>query len=286
MFGSSYKIAQVWGIPIRVHISLVLLILYLAFQGWRAGRETGNPLVYVGWVLLALALVFLSVALHELGHSFVAIRKGCKVREITLMFIGGAAQMERIPRRPRDELLMALAGPAVSLVLGALGYLTGTYFERAGQGNLGFLLRDLVGTLNFFLAGFNLLPAFPMDGGRVLRALRTPRVGRLRATFDAARIGKIFAFLFGIYGFLTGRWLLVFIAFFVYSSADREYRAVRQEEAARRGDTHPWAGLGFGSREPPPEDVVDVGPSPYREDSDQASEIRPDRRDPRNMFGQ
>jgi Zn-dependent protease len=259
MFGNAYKIATVWGIPIKVHMSWPILLLMIP-----------GPIMYR--VLIALGL-FASVALHELGHSFVAIRKGCRVREITLMFMGGAAQMERMPRRPADEILMALAGPAVSLLLGVAGFFGGQKLMAMGVVYPGYILY-ILGWINFILVGFNLLPSFPMDGGRVLRAALTPKIGRLRATFIAARLGKIMAVLFGLYGFMRPSesvwdkpWVLIAIAFFIYTAAGREYRGVQMEEAARRGE---GGGPFWNPFAPPPEpgpppgdaDVV-ISPPPY-----------------------
>ena len=263
MLRSSYKVATVWGIPIKIHISLVILLLIFAMD---MGRQGGVPAIML---LLAIELgIFTSIALHELGHSFVAIRKGCRVREITLMFIGGAARMESIPSRPRDELQMAIAGPIVSLVLGALFYTAGRLLLSADVRFLGNVFF-WVGTVNFFLAGFNLLPAFPMDGGRVLRALLTPKMGRVRATFIAARLGKIMAILFGIYGFISvpTKWILVAIAFFIYTATGGEYRMVQVEEMQRRGEG--FGGIGFwpfagtAGSDPEAEEQVEVGPPPY-----------------------
>ncbi len=256
MFRSGYRIATVWGIPIKIHISWLIILLLI-------------PGTLLFRVSIALGL-FVSVALHELGHSFVAIRKGCRVREITLMFLGGAAQMQSIPRKPLDETLMALAGPAVSVLMGALGYFGGQLLARVGLSYLGMIVY-ILGIINWGLAGFNLLPSFPMDGGRVFRALLTPRAGRLRATFIAARLGKILAVLFVLYGFLhePRSWILVAIGFFIYSAAGREYRVVQMEEAARRGDqAGPFWNLFQQPPEPPPrfddgDDDVLISPPPY-----------------------
>lgn len=260
MFGNSYKIATVWGIPIKIHMSLIIVVGLLTLN---AGRMGGAGAM-LDRILIAIGL-FTSVALHELGHSYVAIRKGCRVREITLMFMGGAAQMERLPRRPRDEMTMALAGPAVSLALGLIGFFGGRQLMTMGISYPGAIVY-ILGWINFILAGFNLLPSFPMDGGRVLRAALTPRIGRVRATFIAARLGKIMAVLFGLYGFLAEQrnWVLVAIAFFIYSSAGREYRQVQLEEAMRRGDGGPfWNPFAPPPAPPPPDDDVVISPPPY-----------------------
>ncbi|NQU38499.1 MAG: site-2 protease family protein [Lentisphaerae bacterium] len=270
MFGNAYRVATVWGIPIKVHMSLIILLLFIAM---RVGLSEG-PLAIL--ILLALEIsIFTSIALHELGHSYVALRKGCRVREITLMFMGGVAQMDRMPSRPRDEMLMALAGPLVSVVLGLMIWVGGAYlplgiyrfrmlFGITVEGNM----VQFVGAINLFLAGLNLLPAFPMDGGRVLRAFLATKGGRLHATFVAARLGKIMAVLFGLYGYLAEQrsWILVAIAFFIYTAAGREYRAVQMEEAMKHGDGplfwNPFAPPPPPAPEPPDEDVV-ISPPPY-----------------------
>ena len=223
MFGSSYKLTRVWGIPIRVHITLVLLLpvvlLGLPPAQWLAG-------------LLVMVGVFGSIALHELGHSLVAIRRGYRVREITLLPIGGLALMDRAPERSGDELAIALAGPGVSLALAALFRLLATALgggAAPGPGGLALLLARL----NLVLAFFNLLPSFPMDGGRVYRAWLTPFFGRLEATRRAARLGRFLALVFGIWSLLHFRWLNVAIAVFIYQAAGAEYRAVAQQATMR-----------------------------------------------------
>jgi Zn-dependent protease len=194
------------GIPIRVHLTLVILLLFIAFT-----RGVSGSLLAVG--------VFASVALHELGHSWVAIRKGCQVREIMLLPIGGVAKMSHIPSRPMDEFLMAAAGPLVSFLLAVI------FFLPSLLGIFSILLIHLA-AINLMLCLFNLLPSFPMDGGRIFRAFMTPRIGRLKATALAARIGRIMAVLFGIYGLFNGQFLLILIAIFIYNAAGAEYRAV------------------------------------------------------------
>jgi len=233
MIGPSYKIARVFGIPIRVHISLLVILPLLA---WRASAYLGlSP----GAGLLYAISLFVFVALHELGHSFVAIKTGARVREITLMFIGGAAQLESVPKRPRDEFLMALAGPLVSLALFALllwlGFAlpltAGSVRVEWGEGSFRPNMLHLMAFLNAMLAIFNLLPAFPMDGGRLVRAALSPRLGRLQATRIAANIGKgicVFLAILGVW--YTHNWFLIVIAFFIFTAADREYRIVCAQE--------------------------------------------------------
>lgn len=219
MFNNSIQIGRAFGIPIRVHILLVILLPVLATM-------------YSSDILFGLMLVigvFASVALHELGHSLVAIKKGCHVSEIVLTPIGGVAKMMNLPTRPMDEFLIAIAGPCTSLVLGLIGI-----FSRVH-------LLAILGAINLVLFGFNLLPCFPMDGGRVLRAALASRKGRLEATRIAATVGKYFCILFvvvGIFGLgpFRSNWFLAFIGFYIYQAGQQEYRMVRmQHQAARSG---------------------------------------------------
>jgi len=251
MFAASYKIATVWGIPIKLHISLLIMVLLFArYFGW-------------GMAILMEAGLAISIVLHELGHSIVAIKKGCRVSEITLMCIGGAAQMEQIPTRPRDEFLMAAAGPAVSLVLGLLlTFVIGPLVPVPVVPFYDVGLLTVLGVVNLVLVVFNLAPAFPMDGGRILRALLTPRLGRLKATRVASRLGQVIILLWGLYGFIDGNWLLVAVAFFVFIAAGNEYRLVELQERVRhnagRAATRPAT-----LAETTINDEVSVGPAPY-----------------------
>lgn len=228
MIKSSYLLTTVTGIPIRIHIALiVLLICLIPFMGM--------------FGLLYSAALFASIALHELGHSWVAIRKGCKVREIMLLPIGGVAKMDNIPSRPADEFLVAAAGPLTSLLLAVL-------FNWLGQFVfLFFSLRNV----NLMLCFFNLLPVFPMDGGRIFRAFMTPRLGRLKATALAARTGRILAVAGGIFGLFQGNFFLIIIAVYIYQAAGAEYRGVYAQHISREWFT--------------PEQFADVevSPPPY-----------------------
>ena len=238
----AFRIASLRGIPIRLHYSFLLvlpLLVWLFGQFFRNTAEAANvpPERLLGspylWGLgLALAL-FLSVLVHELAHSFYALRKGGEVSDITLMMIGGVSRITRMPEGPRHEAAMAFAGPATSLVLGALFLALSVPLKDARSYNLYFALANL-GGLNVFLALFNLLPAFPMDGGRILRALLTGRLGRVRATQVAGAFGKVFAVLFGLFGLLNGNFFLLFIAFFVFMGAQGESREVLMQSLLAR----------------------------------------------------
>jgi Zn-dependent protease len=226
MFDSGWTIFRIRGIPVKLHVSLVLFLPYLAYVASRqfgyVAEVMGLPLdavrlpQFVWGIILAVGL-FVSVLLHELAHSIVALRSGTPVRSITLMMLGGVSRLER-DVRPEREAWMAFVGPlssaAIALFCGAMYLLPFSMEVRIGWLVLGFV--------NAILAAFNLLPAFPMDGGRVLRGLLTPRLGIRRATRVAVGVGKFMAVLFALYGLLSFNVLLVLIAVFVYMGASGE----------------------------------------------------------------
>jgi Zn-dependent protease len=253
----SYRIMTVRGIPIRVHITLLILLPLFVIM-----FSQGMGTFAYFWGLLAAVGLFASIALHELGHSMVAIAKGCSVREILLLPIGGVAQLNSIPREPRDELKMALAGPAVSLALAFLGMFLGNVFVLLKWHHLAAVLTSL-GSINLMLVLFNLLPSFPMDGGRVFRAWLTPRIGRLNATRIAAKIGQIIAVGFGIWAVFTVNVFLLIIAIFIYQAAGAEYRMVLIQEARYQERASPWPFPG-GKWSSINEDNIRVSPPPYR----------------------
>jgi Zn-dependent protease/predicted transcriptional regulator len=242
----SWKIGQVAGIGIYVHFTFVFLLALLpSFYYGEGGGWTG---VLFGVVLLVS--LFTIVVLHELGHALTARRFGVRTRDITLLPIGGVARLERIPEDPRQELLIAIAGPAVNVVLALLclgGMLViakgsellglvqsvhealASLFEPRGEAAglrslplLGVAFLAQLTLVNIYMVAFNLLPAFPMDGGRVLRALLAMRMEYVRATQVAAAVGQGMAFLFGIAGLLTHHYILLFIALFVWMGATSE----------------------------------------------------------------
>jgi Zn-dependent protease len=279
MFGSSIQIAKIRGIPIRLDSSLLILLAFYLFLSIRANATIGQ--ISVGFLIVAL--VFASIALHELGHSFVAIWKGCYVRRITLTIIGGMAEMATIPRKAMDEFLMAIAGPAVSLALGIGCIMGGLSLKEETWSTTGAVLGE-VGDINLRLAIFNLLPAFPMDGGRVFRAMLTPKLGRLRATRVASTVGRALAILLGYFAFFglgtwieERSWMLIAIAFFIYSAAGAECRMVEQDEMLRRQKQGIWPFFGAPIDRPPasPEDEVIISPPPYERGPDRRAEIQP-----------
>ena len=231
----SYTIGSVFGIPLKLHITFPMLIIgYAALFGYQYGWMAA----FRGAILIFL--LFICVILHELAHSKQAQRYGVNVRDVTLLPIGGVSNMEQIPEEPDQELKMALAGPltsfAIGIVLLSLNLIFGldvTEFnlEKLAT-SLGYLPVYLA-WINIFLAVFNLLPAFPMDGGRVVRAYLAERMEFARATRIAASIGKIFAILFGIVGLIINPFL-IFIAFFVYLGASSEEQSVLIGEELQR----------------------------------------------------
>ena len=228
----SWKLGRLAGIDVYVHATFLILLAWVALSQYQVG---GTLQAALGGVLFILA-VFGIVVLHELGHALTARRFGIGTHDITLLPIGGVARLERMPEDPRQELLIAIAGPAVNLALAVVFYVL---LALSGRSNpdpevfapeASFLARLMA--VNIWIALFNLIPAFPMDGGRVLRALIAMRKGYVRATEIAARVGKGFALLFGIVGlFYVANPFLVFIALFVWLGAAAEAATVQTRSA-------------------------------------------------------
>ncbi|MFW5995840.1 MAG: site-2 protease family protein [Halanaerobiaceae bacterium] len=214
----------------KLHVSFLIILPFLAWSFGsnmsfmmenipeEAGELVLNP--YLLGFILALAL-FVSVFLHELSHALVARRQDIETKSINLMLLGGIAEMDDIDEETPDEAAIALAGPGFSLVFGLILFLLHSYLPATWPADL-LLLFYTLGYMNIFLGGFNLLPAFPTDGGRVLRALLARKMSYLRATRIAVSIGKAFAVFFGLIGFLSGNFMLIFIAFYIFISASQE----------------------------------------------------------------
>lgn len=216
----SVRVARIAGIDLKIHLTFLLLLAWIGVAYYVQG---GLSAALEGIVFILL--LFLCVVLHEFGHALAARRFGIATPDITLLPIGGMARLQRMPERPGQELVVALAGPAVNvaiaLVLGLfLGRLTGVQIASELDDPQVGLLAKLV-SINVILAVFNLIPAFPMDGGRVLRALLSMRMDRAEATRIAGGIGQGVALLFGFLGLLFNP-LLIFIALFVYVGAAQE----------------------------------------------------------------
>jgi len=211
---TTIKIFKIFDIPIELDFSFLILIISIYF------------LAFLELISLELAvlitLIFVTVVIHELAHSYVARRFGVKIEKILLLPIGGIAKMEKIPRVPRQELLISIAGPSTNLIIAATLY---------GIGSMGisphaitkFIANFIL--VNVVLALFNLIPAFPMDGGRILRALLAEKMSYLRSTEVAANLGKFLAILMAMAGIFFNPFLIL-IALFIYIGAEQEYRLV------------------------------------------------------------
>ena len=216
----SISLGRVKGTAVRLHLTFLLLLAWLGvalyLQGGAAAAVSG---------LTFLLLLFMCVVLHEFGHILAARHFGVKTPEILLLPIGGMARLERIPERPREELLISLAGPAVTLAIAGLLILVLGRLPDPRHFLEGFGFRILLEQLafaNLTLLVFNLIPAFPLDGGRVLRALLSARMGHLRATRLAASIGKWTAIVLGTLGLMIGHVILMLVAVFIFVPADAE----------------------------------------------------------------
>ena len=250
---NAIKIFNFRGIDIKLHITFPLILIWgaLAFGPFRNGGWEGAL-----FGILVTSLVFVIVVLHELGHSVAAMRYGIPVKQIVLLPIGGVAQLKEIPEDPRKELVIAAAGPLVNLILAVLlAVLAPLLGQPLNLSNLfGFTtslgvlsiasIYSYIFSTNLFIGIFNLIPAFPMDGGRILRALLATRLSYLKATSLAVSIGQVLSWGFGLIGFLNGNFFLIILAIFIYTGAGQEGRMVqiknvlgdlRVEQAYSRG---------------------------------------------------
>jgi Zn-dependent protease len=294
MFKTTYHLFSLFGIPVKADLSLFILA-FLLIQSY------GSPV----YGLAASVILLTSILLHELGHSLTAMAFGCRVRDITLFVLGGRASIETMPRQYWQELLMAAAGPAVSLLLSIAGLFLPILFHAMGylSKSLTEFLLGAVGMLNFALFAFNLLPAFPMDGGRILRAVLQSRMSKVRATWIASRIGRFIAAVMiffaicnilhiriptpnipGVFGkmvwyFLSsGTFIKLLIGWMIYRAAEQEYQLVLLEEGYR--NNNPFAHFGFPffgrvTRTPPPDNgQAYVSPPPYEQGDSQKVDVR------------
>jgi len=218
----SLYLGKVSGIRISVHWTFLILIFWIIFANMQSGLTFGE----IVWSLVFVLSIFVCVILHELGHALTAQRFKIKTREISILPIGGVAQLESIPEKPREELLVALAGPAVNILIAAILYPLVTFGQvvddlsnvsRIGPENF---LPALM-KINLWLALFNLIPAFPMDGGRVLRALLAFKLSHEKATRIAASVGQMLAMVFVFFGFFSNPFL-IFIGLFIFLGAQAE----------------------------------------------------------------
>ena len=235
--GKSFRVFRAFGADVRVHWSFFLLLGLFAFVGYGVTGSLAGALVAAG----IIGVLLVCVSLHEFGHALVARRCGIGVKDITLLPIGGACRLDVLHEKPADEVKIAFAGPLANLALAALFFGAASAFgtgplEVSGAspeiGSVGQVLA-YVGFLNALLAVFNMIPAFPMDGGRILRGVLAARLGRVRATEFAAVVGQSYAFALLLLGLLGGHILLAVVAVFVFVGASGELRTVRQRESAR-----------------------------------------------------
>jgi stage IV sporulation protein FB len=227
----SLNIGSIAGTTIRIHITFILFLVWIFAASYMSG---GSAAAWSG--LIFMLLLFACVVAHEFGHIFTARAFGVSTPYVTLLPIGGVAQLERIPEKPSEELLVALAGPMVNVVI-ALGLVLvfGANLTSAGAANVDntqIPLVDRLAAVNLFLAVFNMIPAFPMDGGRVLRAALAAKLGYVRATGIAASIGQWVAFVLGFIGLFFNP-ILIFIAIFVYLAAASEAHMVALRAVSR-----------------------------------------------------
>jgi stage IV sporulation protein FB len=227
----SIPIANIAGTVVRVHVTFLLFLVWIGGAQWRLG---GREAAIEG--VLFILLLFACVLAHEFGHIFAARRYGIRTPDVTLWPIGGVASLERIPEKPSEELVVALAGPAVNVVIAAvLLLILGTTFDSAAVTEMenpraGIMAR--LAAANIFLVVFNLIPAFPMDGGRVLRAVLAMRMRHADATRVAARIGQGAAFLFALAGLFVNPMLIV-IGLFIYMAASAEAQHVAFQDGTQ-----------------------------------------------------
>jgi stage IV sporulation protein FB len=220
----SVNIGSIAGTSIKIHFTFLLFLVWIFVAGWAAG---GAPAAWDG--LTFIVLLFVCVLAHEFGHIFTARAFGVPTPDVTLLPIGGVSRLARIPEKPSEEFLVAIAGPMVNVVIAfALVLFAGAHLDPAhlaAMASTKVSLVDRLASVNLFLAVFNLIPAFPMDGGRVLRALLAIKLGHVRATEIAAAIGQLVAFALGFLGLFCNP-LLIFIAIFVYLAASSEAHLV------------------------------------------------------------
>jgi Zn-dependent protease len=229
--GWSIKLFDVGGTAVRIHLTFFLLLAWIAAIHWTRG---GAPEAIDGE--LFIVALFVCVVLHEFGHVFAARRHGIHTSDVTLLPIGGVASLERMPEKPGQEIVVALAGPAVNVVIAlVLTFLLGAQFDLSQMAQLEQAQTSLIGRIaaaNVMLCVFNLIPAFPMDGGRVLRAVLAIGMGYTRATRVAASIGQGLAVLLGFLG-LLGNPLLVLVAVFIFLAASGEAGYVQARDYTR-----------------------------------------------------
>jgi len=217
----SFRLVRIAGIDVKVHWTFAMLLVWMATANMASGKSLAESALGIAFVLA----IFGCVLLHEFGHALTARRFGIKTADITLLPIGGVARLERMPEDPKQEFLIAIAGPLVNVAIAAVLFLllafSGGLKALPETLDVGAHFWYLLLSVNVVLVVFNMIPAFPMDGGRVLRSILARKMEYARATEIAANVGQIIAILFGILGFFFN-WFLMFIALFVYLGAQAE----------------------------------------------------------------
>jgi Zn-dependent protease/CBS domain-containing protein len=241
---TSFQIGKIMGIPIKLHLTFLLIIPVMGYIFANntpvLGFRDVEPALLRDVLGISVAiLLFVCVLLHELGHSYVAKKHGINIQGITLFLFGGVSSLEEIPRNPKVEFKMALAGPGVSFLIGLIFIIIYAFFKPAGEFFKDYFFLNpindpylrlvwIIAYINIVLFIFNLIPAFPMDGGRVLRAVLAGRMPYKKATSIAANVGKMFAIFMGIIGLIIpgGLWYIL-IAFFIYIGATEEDKSTQ-----------------------------------------------------------
>jgi Zn-dependent protease len=230
MLGWSINLFRVRGIRVSLHFTFLLLMAYCCWDGWSKGGILG-----IEWSAAEFILIFASVVLHELGHSFMAMRFGIGVKGILLMPIGGMAQFDSIPRKPVQELLITAAGPAVNFaIVAALWFLVdfpSGWDSWTGAVTIADVARLLI-SANLVLGIFNLYPAFPMDGGRILRAMLAFKLPYLQATYWAMMIARVLTLVGMAASIYLGNYLLTALFVFILMAGSAEYRLLKRQELA------------------------------------------------------
>jgi Zn-dependent protease/CBS domain-containing protein len=220
----SLQVGKLFGIPIRVHVTFLLLLFFIAYMGLKQAGQAGAI-----FGTISILLIFVCVVLHEMGHSLMAIHYGTEVKDIVLLPIGGVSRMEDIPEEPKKEIAISVIGPLISLGLGVIFFFAaGAVGQSTSFTQFSVFQGNVIATLfwiNIMLGLFNLVPAFPMDGGRVLRGILATGMDGLRATKIAVGVGQAFAILLFFFGIFFNWWLAL-IAIFIYLGAEGEERMV------------------------------------------------------------
>ncbi|MCC6815848.1 MAG: site-2 protease family protein [Saprospiraceae bacterium] len=235
MIEQAFRIGSFANIPVRIHWTFLLLIVYIIGSGLYDKSSWSGILFLIGFTLC----MFFCVVLHEFGHALTAKKFGIRTADIILLPIGGVARLQNLPDKPRQELWIAIMGPVVNLLIAIILFVVlyaihgnAMIHLFSGEIPLNMNVSEFMSLLlqaNLLLMIFNLIPAFPMDGGRVLRAFIAIYSNRLVATRWASRIGQALCILFIIYGFYSEAWTLIFIGIFIFLGASQEYSMVKQE---------------------------------------------------------